>query len=54
MFRKFIRCGACVGLCPEVFELREDKAWVMGPEKCVTCNCREAVESCPGDAIRLN
>ncbi len=49
-----IGCGACVDLCPEVFELREDKAWVNGPEKCGTCNCQEAAESCPVDAIRLN
>ena len=48
-----IGCGACVELCPEVFELKDDKAWVIGPEKCDTCNCREAAESCPVDAITL-
>ncbi len=48
-----IGCGACVELCPEVFELRDDKAWVIGPEKCDSCNCQEAADSCPVDAITL-
>ena len=48
-----IGCGACVDLCPEVFELKDDKAWVIGPEKCDTCNCQEAMESCPVEAITL-
>jgi len=35
-----IGCGSCVELCPAVFELRSDeKAWVIGPDKCDTCNC---------------
>jgi ferredoxin len=49
-----IGCGACVDLCPEVFELKDDKAWVIGPEKCDACSCQEAAESCPVDAISLN
>ena len=49
-----IGCGACADLCPEVFELKDDKAWVIGPEKCDTCNSQEAVESCPLDAINVN
>jgi ferredoxin len=48
-----IGCGACAELCPEVFELRDDKAWVIGPEKCDSCNCQEAADSCPVDAITL-
>jgi len=48
-----IGCGACVELCPEVFELRDDKAWVIDPEKCDSCNCQEAADSCPVDAITL-
>ncbi len=40
-----IGCGSCVELCPEVFELRNDEqAWVIGPDKCHTCNCQEAID----------
>jgi ferredoxin len=48
-----IGCGACAELCPDVFELRDDKAWVIGPEKCDACDCQEAADSCPVDAITL-
>jgi len=46
-----IGCGSCVELCPEVFELKDEKAYVKGPDKCDTCNCQEAVEICPVEAI---
>ena len=48
-----IGCGACVDLCPEVFELQNEKSIVIGPDKCDTCDCAEAVTSCPVDAIEL-
>jgi ferredoxin len=45
-------CGSCVEVCPEVFEVREDeKAHVIGPDKCNTCNCQEAADLCPTQAI---
>jgi ferredoxin len=46
-----IGCGSCVEVCPEVFELRDDKSWVVGPDKCGTCNCQEAIDVCPTQAI---
>ena len=47
-----IGCGSCVALCPEVFELRNDeKAWVIAQDKCDTCDCQEAVDVCPVQAI---
>lgn len=47
-----VGCASCVELCPEVFELRNDeKAWVIGPDKCGTCNCQEAIDICPVQAI---
>ncbi len=45
-------CGTCVELCPEVFELRDDeKAYVIGIDKCDTCDCQEAADLCPVEAI---
>jgi len=48
-----IGCGACVDICPEVFELRDDKAWVINPDKCDICDCQETADSCPVEAISL-
>lgn len=48
-----IGCGVCAELCPEVFAIRDDKSWVIGPERCGTCACEEAVASCPVAAIEL-
>jgi ferredoxin len=46
-------CGTCSELCPEVFELKEDegKAYVIAPDKCDTCDCEEAANTCPTEAI---
>jgi len=49
-----IGCGACADICPEVFGIRDDKAWVIGLDKCDTCNCQEAADSCPVQAISLS
>lgn len=46
-----IGCGSCAEICPEVFEMRDDKAWVIGPDKCNTCDCETAADSCPVEAI---
>jgi len=48
-----IGCGACVEICPDVFEMRDEKSWVIGPDKCDSCDCGEAVASCPVDAIAM-
>jgi len=34
-----IGCGTCQELCPEVFEVQDDKAQVIGPDRCDTCQC---------------
>jgi ferredoxin len=46
---KCIGCGACVSICPEVFEMKDGKAVVKSSTKakCV----REAADSCPVQAI---
>jgi ferredoxin len=47
-----IGCGSCVEICPEVFELKDDnKAYVKADDKCNTCNCEEAANICPVEAI---
>ena len=48
-----IGCGLCTELCPKVFELRDDKAWVANPNACDTCDCQQAIDSCPVTAIAL-
>ncbi len=35
-----IGCGACADACPEVFELKDEKAYVIAPAKCNTCKLR--------------
>lgn len=49
-------CGTCSELCPEVFELREEeeKAYVIAPDKCGTCDCQEAADTCPSEAISFS
>ena len=46
-------CGTCAELCPEVFEMRDEKAYVIGEDKCDTCDCDEAANSCPVEAIKM-
>ncbi len=49
-----IGCGSCAELCPEVFEMRDDeKAYVIGADKCNTCDCEEAASACPSEAIKF-
>lgn len=48
-----VGCGSCVEVCPEVFELRDEKAWVIAVDKCDTCDCQQAADLCPSQAIRL-
>ncbi len=50
-----ISCGNCVELCPDVFNWDPDgKAEVVDPNACdVKCDCKEAAESCPTDAITI-
>jgi ferredoxin len=46
-------CGVCVEICPEVFELLEEKAWVINSKKCSHCDCKQAAILCPADAIEI-
>lgn len=48
-----IGCGSCAEICPEVFEMRDDKAWVISADKCSTSDCQSAVDACPVEAISL-
>ena len=47
-----IGCGTCPGICPEVFEMKDDgkahvKSGAKPDEKCI----KEAITSCPVGAI---
>ncbi len=45
-------CETCVSLCPDVFAMAEDsKAYGKNPDACNTCDCQEAIDSCPVGAI---
>lgn len=48
-----VGCGSCVEVCPEVFEMRDEKAWVIAEDKCDTCDCQQAADLCPSQAIRI-
>jgi len=48
-----IGCGSCAEVCPEVFQLRDEKAYVIAEDKCSTCDCEEAANICPVEAISL-
>jgi len=45
-------CGVCESLCPDVFQVGEDeKARVLLSGGSEDCDCQEAVDSCPAEAI---
>jgi ferredoxin len=46
-----IGCGHCAEVCPQVFEVIDEKSTVIGPDRCSTCNCQEAMDTCPVQAI---
>lgn len=49
---KCIGCGLCVSICPDVFELGNDgKSHVKNPKACDKCDCKQAADSCPVQAI---
>jgi len=44
----------CVDLCPEVFAMDDEgKAYVKNPKGCSICDCEDAADACPVDAITL-
>lgn len=47
-----IGCGTCESLCPNVFHVENGKSKVVA-EECGDCNCQEAVDSCPVNAISI-
>jgi ferredoxin len=49
-----ISCGNCVDLCPEVFGWDEDeKAQVPKENGCDECDCRQAADDCPTNALTV-
>lgn len=49
---KCIGCGACVAICPKVFELKEGKAYAKVSDTKEAC-AKEAADSCPVQAISV-
>jgi len=51
---KCIGDAVCTAICPDVFEMGDDdKAHVINPNGCDLCDCEEAADSCPTEAIIL-
>lgn len=51
-----ISCGACIDMCPEVFQWTDDDkaiAYVNPVPEEVQDSCRDAADSCPTDAIEI-
>ncbi len=51
-----IGCGACVDVCPDVFEMTDDDKAIVKVEEVpagLEDEAREAAESCPVDAITI-
>ncbi len=49
-------CGLCADTCPEVFEMKGDKAYIKEnsiPDGSVDCS-KEAASNCPVEAIKLD
>jgi ferredoxin len=47
-----IGCGVCSDICPQVFEMKDDKAIVIAGANCDEAGCcQEAADSCPTEAI---
>lgn len=49
-----IGCGVCAELCPQNFKLDEDEGKSMVIDQEVTPQAREAADSCPVSAIRVD
>ena len=51
-----IGCGLCVEVCPEVFEMNDDKAEakVDPVPAAAEKSCRDAAEQCPVEAIKID
>jgi len=50
-----IGCGLCADLCPEVFEMKDDKAEAkIDPVPAqAEDTCRDAASQCPVEAIKI-
>lgn len=50
-----VACGLCADLCPEVFEMQDDKAAAKVDEVPAGSEeaCRDAAQQCPVEAIKI-
>lgn len=49
---KCMGCGACVSICPDVFEMNEEGKAQVKSEENMEC-AKQAADSCPADAITV-
>ena len=46
-------CGACAEVYPNIFEMKDDKAWVKDYAACASEDCGLMLTICPVGAITL-
>ena len=46
---KCIGCGACIAVCPDMFELKDGKSIIKDAD--AKCDIKQAIEICPVQAI---
>jgi ferredoxin len=46
-----IGCGHCAEVCPKVFLVEDEKSHIIAQDQCWSCNCQEALDACPVQAI---
>jgi ferredoxin len=51
-----IGCGLCAETCPDVFEMKDDKAYAKMEEvpEDLADACQEAADGCPVEAIQID
>ena len=47
-----IGCGACVALCPDCFEIKDDGKSHVKAQACKKCKLQDVAAACPVGAIK--
>lgn len=50
---KCIGCGNCESLCPDCFELGDNRKAKVKKQDCASCDLKDVASACPADAISV-